>query len=73
MFSIQTIIAMLQAAVAAAPTVIQTAQDLYDIGAKVYAALNGTAPTAEQMAELQAQIDADVAEALTPLPDDSAG
>lgn len=69
-FSIATIIQILQAVIAAMPSVISTAEELYTIGQKVFETLNGRVPTDQEIADLQTQIDADVAEALTPIPDD---
>lgn len=68
-----TIIAILNVVAEAAPGVISTAEKLYAIGAKVFTVIQGRVPTDEEMAALVAQIDADVAEALTPLPDAPTG
>jgi hypothetical protein len=67
-FSIPVILAMLQAAIEIAPQILTTIDQLKDIGAKLFATLNGREPTQAEQDELQAQIDADFAEAMKPLP-----
>lgn len=68
-FSIEAIIAMLQAAIQFAPQAISTAEQLYEIGQKLFETLNGREPTQAEQDDLQRQIDADVAEALRPMPE----
>lgn len=63
-----TVLALLQIVVQNAPGAIKTATDLYDLGTRFYATVHGNAPTADEQAQLRAQIDADVALALQPLP-----
>lgn len=65
---IAEIIAVLQVVVAQLPGAITTAEQLYDLGSKLFATVNGREPTDAEVEELEAQIDADVAESLTPLP-----
>ena len=65
---IAAIIAILQTVITELPGAITTVQQLYALGAKFMTATNGTAPTADEIVQLHAAIDADVAEALTPLP-----
>lgn len=65
---IASIIALLQTVVSTLPGAITTATQLYDLGKKFFAVTNGTAPSADEMLQLQAAIDADVAIALQPLP-----
>jgi len=65
---IAAIIAILQVVVQELPSAVATVEQLYALGAKFFTAANGTAPTADEQAQLQAQIDTDVATALTPLP-----
>lgn len=51
------------------PGAISTAEQLVDLGTKLYNSLNnGTDPTPEEIAALRAAIDADVMTALEPLP-----
>jgi hypothetical protein len=65
---IASIIALLQVVVANLPGAISTTEQLVDLGKKFFAAANGTAPTAAEIAQLEAAIDADVTLALSPLP-----
>lgn len=65
---IAAIIAILQTVITELPGAIRTGQQLYELGKKFFSAANGREPTPEEVAELRAAIDADVAEALTPLP-----
>ena len=65
---IGAIIAILQTVVSALPGAITTVEQLYDLGKKFFTAVNGKEPTADEAAQLQAQIDSDVATALEPLP-----
>ena len=67
------IIAILQVIVANLPGAITTAQQLVNLGTKLFTTINGTAPTADEIAQLESQIDADVIEALKPLPDPQPG
>lgn len=66
--TIAAIITILQTVVAELPGAITTVEQLYALGQKFFTATNGTAPTADEVAQLRAQIDSDVADALTPLP-----
>lgn len=65
---IATIIALLQTVVANLPGAITTAGQLYDLGKKFFETTNGKAPTTAEIVALEAAIDADVIEALKPLP-----
>ena len=67
------IISLLQVVVAELPGAITTVEQLYALGEKFWASTNGTPPSDADKTELRAQIDADVAEALTPLPDAQPG
>lgn len=69
----ESVIAILQVVVANLPGAITTAEQLYDLGMKLYATTNGTEPTDADKAQLQAAIDADLIVALTPLPPAQAG
>ena len=62
------VISLLQAIITNLPGAIKTGQDLYALGEKFAATLKGSAPTAEEIAALRTQIDADVMVALLPLP-----
>ena len=70
---IAAIIAILQTVVQELPGAITTVEQLYALGTKFFTAANGTAPTADEQTQLEAAIDAAVAEALTPLPDAQPG
>lgn len=70
---IATIIAILKVVVAELPGAISTTQQLVDLGAKFFATVNGKDPTPEDIAAIEAAIDADVALALEPLPDAQPG
>lgn len=63
-----TIIALLNVVVANLPGAIKTAEELYALGVQFFGVINNKPLTEEQRTALYAQIDADVAEALTPLP-----
>ena len=65
---IASIIALLQVVVANLPGAITTTEQLVELGKKFFTAANGTAPTADEIAQLEAAIDADVTLALAPLP-----
>lgn len=65
---IGAIIAILQTVVTELPGAITTVTQLVDLGKKFFSAANGRDPTPDEIAQLRAQIAADVAEALTPLP-----
>lgn len=65
---IATIITVLQAVVSSLPGAITTVEQLVQLGQKFFTATNGTDPTPDQIVELRAGIDADVAAALQPLP-----
>ena len=69
----ESVIAILQVVVANLPGAITTAEQLYDLGTKLYATTQGTEPSEADKALLQASIDADLLEALTPLPPAQAG
>lgn len=71
--TIAAILAILQTVVTELPGAISTVEQLYDLGKKFFAATNGRDPTPNEVTELRAAIDADVAEALTPLPDPQPG
>lgn len=66
--NVALIIQLLQAVISAAPTVIQTGEQLYDLGIKFAHTLKGSEPTPEEIAALRAQIAIDIAIALEPLP-----
>lgn len=65
---IAAIIAILQTVITELPGAITTVEQLYALGKKFFTAANGTPPTQDEITQLHAAIDADVAEALTPLP-----
>jgi hypothetical protein len=65
---VAAILAILQVVIQELPGAITTAVQLKDLATKFFTAANGTAPTAADIAALEAAIDADVATALTPLP-----
>lgn len=65
---IATIVSLLKVAVTEAPSIISTGVDLVNLGTKFYETVNGTKPTDDEIAQLRAAVDADVAIALTPLP-----
>ena len=67
------IISLLQVVVQNLPGAITTVEQRYALGTKFFTAANGTAPTADEQTQLEAAIDADVAEALTPLQDAQPG
>ena len=62
------VIALLQVVVGELPGAITTVTQLVDLGKKFFETANGREPTPAEIAQLRAQIDADVAEALAPLP-----
>jgi hypothetical protein len=62
------IIALIQVVIATLPGAIKTAQEIYDLGARFFATVNGREPTAAEIAGLRAMIDVDVIKALEPLP-----
>lgn len=62
------IIALLQTVVANLPGAITTVTQLVDLGKKFFAVSNGREPTPDEVLQLRMSIDADVAQALTPLP-----
>lgn len=70
---IGAIIAILQTVVTELPGAITTVTQLVDLGKKFFSATNGKDPTADEMAQLRAAIDSDVAAALEPLPPAQAG
>lgn len=63
-----TIMALVQIVVQELPGAITTVQQLMDLAKKFFATTNGRVPTAAEVAELEAAIDADVLKALEPLP-----
>ena len=65
---IASIISILQVIVANLPGAITTATQLVDLATKLFSTINGKAPTADEIAALEASIDADVLLAITPLP-----
>ena len=65
---IAAIIAILQTVITELPSAISTVEQLYSLGEKFFSAANGREPTDQEKSDLRAAIDADVAEALTPLP-----
>lgn len=62
------VISILLLVVRELPGAISTVEQLVDIGKKMFATVNGREPTEQEIADLEEQIAADVAEALTPLP-----
>ena len=62
------IISILLLVVKELPGAIETTTQLVDLGKKLFATVNGREPTEQEVADLEAQIQADVAEALKPLP-----
>lgn len=62
------IISILLLVVKELPGAIETTTQLVDLGKKLFATANGREPTEQEIADLEAQIEADVAEALEPLP-----
>lgn len=62
------IISILLLVVKELPGAIETTTQLIDLGKKLFATVNGREPTEQEVADLEEQIEADVAEALTPLP-----
>ncbi len=66
--NVASVIALLQVVAQALSGAITTAEQLVDLGSKFMKTINGTDPTPEDIAALRAAIDADVAQALTPLP-----
>lgn len=64
----ETAIALLQVVIENLPGAIRTATQLYDLGEKLFTSLQGREPTEDEKAQLRAEIDADVALALAPLP-----
>lgn len=65
---IAAILAILSTVVTELPGAIKTVEQLYSLGEKFFETVNGREPTLDETADLHAQIDADVAEALEPLP-----
>lgn len=65
---VSVIIALLKVVAANLPGAISTTEQLVELGTKFMATVNGHEPTAEEVAALRAQVDADVALALEPLP-----
>jgi len=65
---VEAIISILLVVVKELPGAIQTVTQLVDLAKKLFATVNGREPTPEEQAALEAQIDADVAEALKDLP-----
>jgi len=71
--NISGIIALLQTIVTSLPGAITTVTQLVDLGTKFFETVNGRAPTADEIAELEKSIDADVIIALSSLPDPQVG
>ena len=67
------IIALLPIIIQELPGAITTVEQLYSLAEKFFAVQNGRPPTQAETDDLHAQIDSDVAEALTPLPDAQPG
>ena len=67
------IISILQVIVANLPGAITRASQLVDLATKLFSTINGQAPTADEITQLESAIDADVTLALTPLPDPQPG
>lgn len=65
---IGAIITILQTVITELPGAITTVEQLVSLGQKFFSAANGKDPTADEMTQLRAAIDADVAAALEPLP-----
>ncbi len=62
------IIAIINTVVTYLPGAITTAEQVYELGKKLFETVNGRAPTDAEVEELETQIDVDVMEALQPLP-----
>lgn len=73
MFGVAEIIPLLLLIVKELPGAIETTVQLVDIGKKIFATVNGREPTEQEVADLEVQIAADVAEALEPLPEAEPG
>jgi len=71
--NVASVIALLQVVVSELPGAITTVEQLVSLGSKFMATTNGTDPTADEIAALRAAVDADVAEALSPLPPAQSG
>ena len=67
------ILALLQTVVSTLPGAITTATQLYTLGQSFFTTINGKTPTADEITQLRAAIDADVALALVPLPPAQSG
>lgn len=67
------IIGILLLVVRELPGAIKTTQELISLGKKMFETINGREPTEAEILDLEQQIEADVAEALTPLPDAQPG
>lgn len=65
---VTAIISILLLIVKELPDAISTVEQLVDIGKKMFATVNGREPTADEIADLELQIEANVALAMTPLP-----
>ena len=65
---IAAVIAILKVVVAEIPSAVKTGEALVDLGTKFYESVNGHVPSISEIAELRKAVDADVAEALEPLP-----
>jgi len=68
MGTVATVVAILQTVIQELPGAITTAQALYSLGQKFFQTIAGRAPTADEVKQLEDQIDADVITALEPLP-----
>jgi len=65
---ISKVVELLQVVATNLPGAINTASQLVEIGKEFYAVANGKQPSPDEVARLEASIDADVLEALSPLP-----
>lgn len=66
--NVAAVIKVLQVILTELPGAVTTADQLVELGSKFMKASNGTAPTAQEIVDMRAAIDEDVAEALSPLP-----
>lgn len=66
--TLEGVISLLQVVVANLPGAITTAKQLLALGKQFFETANGRAPTDDEVTQLEAAIDADVVQALTPLP-----
>lgn len=71
MDTVGVIIGALTTILEMSPQIVSTIEGLNDLGQRVFEAVYVRAPTQEEQDALQARIDADVAHALMPLPDEN--